>query len=514
MDFWRKPLKFARMFWPDVTFYREQRLVLESLVDSDETYVSAGNMLGKDFVAGFAVVWFFLTRHPCRVVTTSAKADHLRVLWGEIGQYIASCKYPLEVERGGPLKVNHLELRKFVGKLQCPKSYVKGLVSSPDTIAAMQGHHIANTGDGVPRTMFVSDESSSVPDDYYKMASTWANRCFVFGNPWPCQNFFRRGVKAGDLYGEDGRCYRKVLKIKATDSPNVKLALAQKAVGQVPTNEVVVPGVKSWAEYQKNLATWDEVQKCVSLEAEFYEGSELLLFPPTWLNNSEQVADSLPRNRRAKAIGIDPAEGGDRTAMVAVDEFGVVDMDSRRTPDTNEIIGSAKAFARKHGVPAEMVAFDRGGGGKEHADRLRASGFNVRTVAFGESLVPDPRRMLVKTLPVKIDEREDRYAYVNRRAEMYGTLSLMMDPSLSESAFGIPREFSELRKQLAVMPKLYDEEGRMYMLAKRRPPGDDNKKKQYLVDLIGHSPDEADALVLAVYAMLHVQKPAAAGVYS
>ena len=46
LSFAKKPLQFAARFWPNVTFYREQRMALESLVDNDETYLPAGNMLG------------------------------------------------------------------------------------------------------------------------------------------------------------------------------------------------------------------------------------------------------------------------------------------------------------------------------------------------------------------------------------------------------------------------------------------------------------------------------------
>lgn len=42
----RDPLKFAKFFWPSVTFYREQRQVIYSVRDNDETFVPAGNMLG------------------------------------------------------------------------------------------------------------------------------------------------------------------------------------------------------------------------------------------------------------------------------------------------------------------------------------------------------------------------------------------------------------------------------------------------------------------------------------
>jgi len=214
------PLKMIGVLWPHVKLYREQQEIIYSVEDNDETYVPAGNMLGKDFTAGLVVLTYFLRRRPvyevklsdgsvqerggCRIVTTSATGDHLMVLWGEINRFIQSAKYPLDHKNGGPLLINYQHLRKVYtngpkkGQM-CPLSYVTSLVASPDSIAAMQGHHIANVGDGVPRTLFVADEASSVPDGYYEKARTWANRMLIIGNTWPCSNFFYRGVKAGDL---------------------------------------------------------------------------------------------------------------------------------------------------------------------------------------------------------------------------------------------------------------------------------------------------------------------------
>src|SRR5215210_988404 len=82
------PAGFAQRYWPQVTFYDKQWEIIESVRDNAETVVVAGHQLGKDFAAAFVVLWFYLTRHPVRVVTTSVKDDHLRVLWGEIGRYL------------------------------------------------------------------------------------------------------------------------------------------------------------------------------------------------------------------------------------------------------------------------------------------------------------------------------------------------------------------------------------------------------------------------------------------
>lgn len=223
------PLDLARMLWPDVRFYGKQKDILYSVRDDDETFVPAGNMLGKDFVTGFVVLWFFLSRHPVRIVTTSADHAQLEsVLWGEIGRFIQTARVPLSHTKGGPLVVNHLRLRKLVGpalqrdglavgeatpaktadgkvvRSMCRLSYCIGRVAAKGE--GMLGHHIAETGDGVPRTLFVADEASGVEDEAYERADTWARRKLIIGNCYqgpPGCSFFKKGCQEGTKFVEE-----------------------------------------------------------------------------------------------------------------------------------------------------------------------------------------------------------------------------------------------------------------------------------------------------------------------
>jgi hypothetical protein len=285
----------------------------------------------------------------------------------------------------------------------------------------------------------------------------------------------------------------------------------------------MIPGVLSYREYLKRRETWDPIRQCIGLDAEFYEDASVLMFPPHWLNESEAFAASISnRERRARAIGIDPGEGDASTVMAAVDEFGLIEMVSKRTPDTSVITGDCIAFMRKYGVPADKVMFDRGGGGKEHADRLRRHGYNVKTVAFGESITLDLHRTGVLRL---YDERfahmEENYVYKNRRAEMYGMLRLLIDPKGTNverhGGFGLPAEYMELRRQLSLIPLTFDSEGRLELLPKNKRGitliADTNSRVKTLTELIGKSPDEADALVLAVFGMVQrIYRPLAGAV--
>lgn len=466
--------------------YDRQWEVVYSVARSDETVCVAGNMLGKDFVAAFIVLWFFLTRHPCRVVTTSVDHSQLSgVLWGEMRRFVQTAAHPLDAEKGGPLVVNHMQYRKqYNGEID-GLSYVRGRVSRKGE--GMLGHHIADVGDGVPRTLFVADEASGIDDATADAAETWANRRLFIGNPWPCSNHFRRAVKEGSTD------YRRVIRIRGEDSPNVRLAHGQRRKGEVPTGEILVPGVLPYREYIKRRRIWDPIKQCIGLDAEFWEGAEVLMFPPLALQTSARLADILRfRVRQALAVGVDTGEGRSNTCWTAGDRLGVIEQESMRTPDTSVIARRTKAFIRKHRVEPENVLFDRGGGGKQIADMLRAEGYMVRTVAFGSAPLEDAARG---------EEKEQSGVYTTRRAQMFGELS-----ELVQGGWAIPSDCTELHEQLAKIPRLLDKEGRLVLLPKTAAKGQPS-----LTSLIGRSPDEADSAALCAHGIRHPVEASYAG---
>jgi hypothetical protein len=293
---------------------------------------------------------------------------------------------------------------------------------------------------------------------------------------------------------------RKVIRIKAEDSPNVRLALAEVAKGVEPSGRIIVPGVKQYWEYKTNRRDWDAHQQCVSLDADWYEGGDILMYPAEWLNRAESLADELRAkkvHRSAKAMGVDPGEGLAETALAVVDELGLIELEARKTPDTSDIPGWIIAKAAKHGVPPDRIMFDRGGGGLQHACTLRKQGYPVRTVPFGATITPDKRmRGVVTPFKERLAKEEERYTYKNRRAQMYHTLRLLL-----EEGYAVPREYVELRRQLTPIPLWYDDEGRIYLPRKHLRPDEKDNDKSTMEKLLGCSPDQADAFVLGIFGM-------------
>ena len=443
---------------------------MESVRDNDETIVPAGNALGKDFIAALIAIWFMCSRRPARVVTTSVDGSQLQsVLWGEIRRFLQTSVVPL------PLKVNHLHIRQIIGGQVDPRSELVGRVVRHGE--SLLGRHIEKT-DERPRTLAIFDECSAIENSTWESADTWAHRKLAIGNCYPCENFFKIGVQSGDVLAPCGTYYyTKVLQIKAEDSPNVK------------HDSIVIPGLVDRQLYEKRRQTWDPERQAIGLDATFWEGASVKLYSVELLLTPEPTA-----RYGKKTMGVDPAEGGDNTSLCAVDPLGILELRSERTPDTNDIPHMVKDFWTRHKIRPEDTYFDRGGGGKQHADRLRAEGYPVKTVGFGET-ASDPRILSRgKTVGERLEERETRYVYKNRRAELYGSVREML-----EAGFWIPEEdrgpqYRELRRQMSKIPRKLDPEGRLII-----PPKDGDSNTLTLKQLIGHSPDELESLALATW---------------
>jgi hypothetical protein len=114
-----------------------------------------------------------------------------------------------------------------------------------------------------------------------------------------------------------------------------------------------------------------------------------------------------------------------------------------------------------------------------------------------ESVTPevDPKSL---TPPQQTSQREVRYIYRNRRAEMYGELRLLLNPveelgapNYTPAGFALPGEYAELRRQLSPIPLIYDGEGRLERPPKNKREGAGSRTS--LQEMLGCSPDEADA---------------------
>ncbi len=509
------PIKFCQLAWPHLTLYDKQVDVLKSVKQDKETFVHAGNKLGKDFIAGICVLWFFCSRDPVRVIASSSGQHQLEnVLWREIKTRIEDSVIDLGIE------TTHLRVLKNDGH---SKSYVIGIVTNK--VENLQGYHLGGRSiqDTTPRTLYIADEASGIDDEFHEAAQSWADRMLVIGNPMNTTNFFYRGCKRGTIKSEQSASTsntRKVLHIGAEHSPNVVIAKKLKEAGVGGPYPRVLDGVLSYEEYCERLNLWDKIKQQMRLHGKFYEGAEELLYPPDWLDAAEEAYERLnPKGyddtvgavlgrTDTRWMGVDTGAGRDLTVWTIIDRKGVLTQLEKQTPDTVEITHRTLNLIQTYSLSPENICFDAGGGGKQISDRLKELGYMVRAIHFGSAATPPASMSLgASRLPsLRTEYAEKKQSYKNRRAEMYGYLRLLLDPSVAafdDTWFAIPKELYRLRDELSIMPLQYSSEGKLELPPKDRRAGQkDTPQLKTIRKLLGHSPDRADSLVLAVFAMM------------
>lgn len=534
------PLSFRDKCWPWVEFYPQQIEIIYSVLDNHTTVVPAGNQLGKDFVSAFICLWIFMAFEEVRVLTTSVKDEHLNVLWGEITKFINTSRIPLveipkvEKTKGAPWRMVHHKITKNAedpfGK---GKSYILGTVA--DDSQSLAGHHVTadENNQWSAISLYVQDEASSMNPNHFDAAQGWAKRNLMIGNTEHCSgNQFVRAVVGtpgtddigGDRLAPDGTYDRKVIRIKAEDSPNVKYARLCHKQGKPVDPRKLIPGILTLEEYDFRRRTWDPLRQLIGLDVEFPKGAEHMLFPEEWLKLSAQYHRTLNKERRGLSMGVDPGEGSAESSWTIVDHQGVVARFDKRTVNTMDIWKETVRLIQIHNLQAEQVWFDRGAG-LAHAQLLQDRGYPVHTVSFGVQPKLEMRRGN-RIFPEKVKEEEERQAYASRRVFMYWSLRTLIQPvETSEvdrdgnpimiSKFGIPGDDMELRRQLLPFPLQRDKKGVAILPPKNRgaktTTGKGEERIITMTDLIGCSPDRADSLVLAVYGLLRKPVPSRAG---
>src|SRR3990172_2997983 len=102
------PIKFTSTCWPHLRLYDKQVEIMYSVRDNKRTVCVAGNQLGKDFITALIALWFFCSRRPCRVVTSSSGQSQLEaVLWGEMRRFLNTTVYPLPIDTNA-LLIRHV----------------------------------------------------------------------------------------------------------------------------------------------------------------------------------------------------------------------------------------------------------------------------------------------------------------------------------------------------------------------------------------------------------------------
>jgi hypothetical protein len=199
-------------------------------------------------------------------------------------------------------------------------------------------------------------------------------------------------------------------------------------------------------------------------------------------------AEILQRLLPVECFGLDVAasQHGDSTILAAGGQYGVRALHSCQFADTTQTVEWVLDTARQtYGIELTKgdspVAIDWGGGyGNAVGDPLRKRGVKVIEIHGNATSDVDPQR------------------YGNKRAELYGELGRRVDPAgdFAESPFALPDD-QELREELAVHQKVFaGRDGqKFYVTPKDRRGASENFKGKTIKEILGRSPDKADAVV-------------------
>ena len=205
------PIQTFGALWPQYKLWYKQAEIIRSVWENRETFVYAGNELGKDFTAGAIIVMTFLMFDECRIVATSVSDRQLAVLWGETQRFIYDSAVPLTVDEGGFWVVNHHHVYKYrKGKVDTI-SYIKFMVAGKGE--TLEGHHANDMTLAVIDEACHDSETDVLTNEGWKrFSSLTGNELFLTMNPDNRRAEYRPATKiysskrSGPMHLYEQRC--------------------------------------------------------------------------------------------------------------------------------------------------------------------------------------------------------------------------------------------------------------------------------------------------------------------
>lgn len=424
--------------------WSKQVEVMNALVDHRRVAVKSAHGTGKSHLASRAAA-HWLDTHPVGeafVVTTAPTASQVRaVLWRYIGQAHRKANLPGRVT----------QIEWWIG----PELVGFGRKPSDYSESAFQGIHARYV-------LVIIDEACGIPEQLWIAADALTTnpdcRILAIGNPDDPSSHFRKVC--------DSKLWHTI-RISAYDSPN----FTEEEVPEALAAQLIS---KSWAE--EKATEW-------GIESPIYIAKVLGEFPPEDPDSVVRLTDVMrcrmvpdtPRTSREQLpveLGVDIGAGGDET--VIRERRGVVAGREWRSRDRNpervtQLIHQAVIETGATAVKIDSIGIGWGIVGSVRTSLGHASsGTRVVAVNVGQSPT-------------------DRDRYINLRAELWWTVGRLLsqnngwDLSQMENA---DTTISQL-----VTPKWFASDGGKI---KVEPKAD-------VIDRLGRSPDNADALLLAFY---------------
>lgn len=447
----RKKLQDPEYFTSKIlnkTLWPVQAEILRSVRDNMRTAVRSCHGIGKTFTAAMCILWF-LYRHPKAIVLSTAPTWRQveKLIWKEIRSAYREALIPL----GGNLLPKTPELH-----LIHDEWYAAGLsTNEPDRFQGFHEEHI----------LVIVDEAAGVNLEIYEaiegILTSSGARLLLIGNPTavgtPFYDAFTKSIGYHTFH------------VSAYDTPNfTEYGITPEDIAndtwQHKAHEVPYPRLITPQWVSDRFKAWGESSAPyqVRVMGNFPQQGEDTLIPLLWIELAMERWEETSEGQPVQ-LGVDVAAyGSDKTVIAVRKGQKVTALNVYSQKNTRETAGLVRLHA--HENETRKVSVDEIGIGRGVVDSLEENGFYDVGVNVSEKS-SDPER------------------YHNLRAELWWNMRELLDPEKDPIAL-LPDD--ELLSELASVKYKVDARGAIQIESK-----EDMKKR------LGHSPDRADAVVLA-----------------
>lgn len=453
---------------------------------------------GKGFATAIAINLYYTAFQDARVVLLGPSVAHSKnVMFAEVAAWRNKMTNP------GPGTILSMGIQDVSNKQHVL------YIANPETGEGLSGAHGAHV-------MYVFDESSSIDEDLFVNSQKQAAVIICISNPrvlsgWFYDLFPKDSPNDNQTVTDNG-VRRRLITFGGKDCINVKgrrlhvpiapeggIEIEDLAGGKyfatefdrIPTEwlphvESLIPGQMDYRKYTQIMSKPNPIERAWSGEGHFPpEDADLQVILPSWLKRPCEEWRTRKDEISITAFGLDLAASEDKdwTVLAAGGPMGIKELYRCRKSSAMQILSWLKGIFLKIGLDPFQdyypIAIDwQGAGGHVIADLLEENGASiVRIIPQGSA--------------------ENRHLYVNKRAEIYGNLGDRLNPESDHpDVFLIPDD-AELREELVAHEKVYAADMIRYRLTpKQKIKSGADSKLQSLREILGRSPDSADAVAM------------------
>jgi hypothetical protein len=449
-----------RGFDPNPETRQYQREICRSVVEYRATVVYSGNMLGKDFTFARLILWWLYTRPDSLVIVTGPTQQQIgSIVWKEIRRAVTNVDIPFTSHITAAVQASPQQVNLGGGH--------QALGFSTKSVERASGQHAGEL-------LVLVIEGSGVEEEIWDaIESLGYDRLAVNGNPLRAEGQFVNLIRQADKDRADGvpkRLSVNAIQIASTESPHANIEKS-------PVGLADSTWLASVARKYGINSLWYKSHVLAIIPAI----SADQLIPESWLDFAYSQLRPTTRSdhpvHQSRRLSVDLGEGvgRDSTCLMVRDDFSVLECiygSSLGLPEAAELM---RKLGVKWGIPPERMSYDKLGIGRNFPNHLVKHKLQTAR-PYGGSSTPMNRDFanLRSEAAWKLRNRLD----VQHVADLRTPYAMQVPFSFCAGPY-----LEKLREELR--PLTYSLVGHQTKLL----------DKDEWAEILGHSPDVADALI-------------------